>query len=161
MPRRAVPRVNASERVDRAYFDTAFIVRCYLDEPGANDVRGFARQVDRLISGEHARAEFVAALHRALREKRITVAQFHAVMGQFHEDVHWGIWTFVPINAHVCARVDDVFAGLPASIPLRAADALHCACAREAGLDVIYSNDRKLLEGADHFGLTGVDLIHQ
>jgi predicted nucleic acid-binding protein len=154
-----MPRIRASQRVDRAYLDTAFILRCYLDEAGAQEVREFAHQVNQLISGEHARAEFVAALHRTLREKRISTVQFRATLAQFHDDIRWGIWTFVPITAKVCARVEDVFADLPASVALRAADALHCACARDTGLDVLYSNDRKLLDGAKFFGLTGVNLI--
>jgi predicted nucleic acid-binding protein len=38
---------------------------------------------------------------------------------------------------------------------LRAGDAIHSAAAEEAGFTEIWSNDRRLLEAAPAFGLTG------
>ena len=40
----------------------------------------------------------------------------------------------------------------------RAADALHLACAAEAGLGDVYSSDRHLVAAAPHFGLRAVTL---
>ncbi len=47
---------------------------------------------------------------------------------------------------------------LPRTVFLRAADALHLACAEEAGLHEIYSSDRHLIAAAPHFGLRAVTL---
>jgi predicted nucleic acid-binding protein len=47
---------------------------------------------------------------------------------------------------------------LPASIHLRAGDAIHLAAAQDAGLSEIWSNDRHLLKAAPSFGLQGRSL---
>lgn len=47
---------------------------------------------------------------------------------------------------------------LPANVFLRAADALHLACALKAGLREIYGSDHHLVGAAPHFGLRPVTL---
>jgi len=41
---------------------------------------------------------------------------------------------------------------------LRAGDAIHLAAAQEAGFTEIWTNDRRLIEAAPAFGLTGKSL---
>jgi len=144
--------------VRTAYFDTAFVVKCYIREVDSEPVRALARETDELITSDLTRAEFAAAVHRKRREGVITPAEAQAVLAQFDADCSDRVWTFLPVNAVVLQRVTSAFASLPDSFALRAADAIHCASAAERVLDAIYSNDRQLLGASSHFNLRGVDI---
>jgi predicted nucleic acid-binding protein len=81
------------------------------------------------------------------------------LLKQFESDCAGKAFEWLPVTAHVVARVSQAYAALPATVPLRAADALHLACAAEAGFKELYSNDAHLLRGAHFFGVKGVNLI--
>ena len=59
----------------------------------------------------------------------------------------------------ILERLESVYAALPATVFLRAADALHLATAAENGFREIYSNDAKMLLAAAQFGVRGSDVI--
>jgi predicted nucleic acid-binding protein len=107
----------------------------------------------------HGRTETVAAFHRILREGHVDVLRFGELLKQFLDDcaasgLHW-----LPLTDAALSRVETAYASLPATIFLRAADALHLACAAEHGFTEIHSNDARLLAAAPHFGIKGVNVI--
>jgi hypothetical protein len=51
--------------------------------------------------------------------------------------------------------VESAVQNLPANVLLRAGDAVHLVTAKLAGFSEIWTNDRRLLQAAPHFGLTG------
>jgi predicted nucleic acid-binding protein len=143
---------------DLPYFDTTYIVRLYLEDAGYEKVRALA--AGRMVAASwHARAEVIAAMHRAFREGRLNAPGLASVLDQFAEDLSSGLFFIMPFDEQVLERLESVYRKAPADVFLRAADALHLACAAEHGFDTIHSNDRKLLAAAPLFGVRGVDVI--
>ncbi len=143
----------------RAYYDTAYLLKLLRPEPGAEAVRAHAATVDLLVCSLHGRAELIAAGHRKLREGLATPTHLAAMLDQIAADKAAGALQWLPITDAHLYRIEAAFLQAPATVFLRAADALHLASAAEAGLREIYSNDRHLLAAAPVFGLRGVDVI--
>lgn len=143
----------------RAYYDTAYLLKLFRPEPGSDEVRAHAANVDVLVCSLHGRAELIAAAHRKIREGHATPAHLAALLEQVATDEAAGALHWLPITDAHLARVEAAFLQAPSSLYLRGADALHLTSAAEAGFEVIHSNDRHLLAAAPLFGLRGVDVI--
>lgn len=142
-----------------AYYDTAYLLKLYRAEVGSDAVRCHAATVDVIACSLHGRIEIVAAAHRKIREAVSTAAQMDALLDQLSADRLSGTLQWLAVtNAHL-EWVDRAFRRAPATVFLRAADALHLASAAEAGFAEIYSNDRHILAAAPLFGLRGIDVI--
>jgi predicted nucleic acid-binding protein len=138
------------------YFDSAYVAKFYLDEPESDAVRARAvleREVCCCVLGQ---AEVVSVFHRKWREKSRTKAEFRILMDQFEADCSAGLWTWLSMSSAVIKAATSTYGRIPESVFLRSADAIHLACAAEAGFKELYSNDRHLLSAASHFGLSGV-----
>ena len=141
------------------YFDTAYLLKLYRPEPGSAAVRARAAAADVLVCSLLGRAELIAAAHRKVREGTATPAHVDALIAQVAADRAAGALDWLPITEAHLDRVTVAFRRAPATVYLRAADALHLASAAEAGFVEIYSNDRNLLAAAPLFGLRGVNVI--
>jgi predicted nucleic acid-binding protein len=140
------------------YLDSSYLVRLYFKDPGFEVVRQLAA-TDVVACAQHGRAEVIAALHRKLREGSLPNNLYHIVLQEFFDEIRAGGFAWLPLSPVVFERVQRVFGALPATIFLRAADAMHLAAAAESGLREIYSNDVVLLSAAPEFGLRGVNVI--
>ena len=140
------------------YFDTAYLLKCYVAEPGCEPVRAFARDSERIACSVYGRIELYAALHRKLREGRLTRRHLDVVLRQLSVDESVRLWQWLPLTTAVMTAVADAYASLPRDVFLRAGDAVHLLSAREHGLREIYSNDRRLLAAAPYVGMTGLSL---
>src|SRR5262252_3355786 len=136
------------------YFDTSYLVRLYYADPGADVVRTLAA-TDNIACAAHGQVEMMAAFHRKLREGAIKPAAYAAVMGQFRAHHESGAFQWLAQSREILARIAQVYAKLPSTVYLRAADAIHLATAAEAGFKVVYSNDTPLLVAAKQFDIGG------
>lgn len=139
----------------RLYFDTAYLGKCYWNEPGGTLVRALARQADGLFSSAICIAEMACLAHRKVREGPATPADAAIRRDLFLEDVDSGVITVVPVSDRLLRRVEAATRELPPSCYVRTFDALHLVTAADSGFTEIWTNDGHMLAAAPHFGLAG------
>lgn len=141
-----------------AYFDAAYLVKCYVKEDGWQEVRSLAAERGRIASSVIGRLELHAALHRKLREGGLTVEDHKVVLRQLSFDEATGVWHWISLSPAIAMAVVDLFRQLPSDVYLRTGDAVHLVSAKERGFVEIFSSDRRLLEAADHVAIAGRDV---
>ena len=144
----------------RLYFDTAYLGKCYWNEPDGKLVRTLAQESDGVYSSAICIAEMACLAHRKVRESPVTERDAVVRRDLFLDDVKTGVITAVPVTERLLLRVEMVTRGLPASCYLRTVDALHLVTAVDAGFTEIWTNDRHMLAAAAHFGLVGRSVSH-
>jgi predicted nucleic acid-binding protein len=137
------------------YLDTAYVAKCYVNEPGAEAVRGLVREQSGLTSSAWCRPELACVLHRHVREGGLTTRQARTLHDLFLEDVASGVWTLLPVSSDILGRVEEKLRRLRRAVFLRAGDAIHLTTAAMAGFREVWSNDRHLLAAARSFSLRG------
>lgn len=137
------------------YLDSAYVAKCYINEPDAPPVRRLVRGESDLHTSALCLAELACIFQRHIREKGLSRSQALRLREAFSDDVENGVWVLLPISDGVLRNVEAAVRNLPARVYLRAGDAIHLVSARDAGFAEIWSNDRNLLSAARHFGLRG------
>jgi predicted nucleic acid-binding protein len=141
------------------YFDTAYLLKCYIKEAGWEEVRALARKNESVACSAYGKMELYAALHRKLREGEVTGSQLEIIFRQIELDDSQHLWNWLSLTESIMASVVGSFRMLPKSIFVRTADAVHLVTAKTSGFSDIYSNDTHLLSAAPHFGLEGKNII--
>ncbi len=137
------------------YFDSAYLVKCYLTDPDSEKVRKLAAKAVVISSSSLCLAEFACAVHRAVREKSIAARQGAEARQAFLAHVREGVIGLIPVSDKILDALLDHMSTMPSDLFLRSGDALHLASARQAGFSEIWTNDRHMLRAASHFGILG------
>lgn len=137
------------------YLDSAYIAKFYLSERDSVAVRQLLAASENRVSSVWAIAEVTCAFHRHVREGRLSPTEHAMLAARFLEHVDGDVWRLKPVTEGLLRRMTKLTQTLPASVHVRAGDALHLMTAMETGESEIWSNDKHLLAAAPHFGLIG------
>jgi predicted nucleic acid-binding protein len=137
------------------YFDTSYIAKFYLNEPKSSQVRELAQKADVIHSSLWALVEFHAVLHRHMRVGGCSPKDARKLASLFSRHIEEGLWNLVPVNEALLRRTSVLMVSAPRDLFLRTADAVHLKTAQEIGELAVWTNDRRMLEAAAYFGLTG------
>jgi len=136
----------------RVFFDTSAFAKRYVAEQGSDKVNELCQQTDSLVVSVICLPEFISALARLLREKRLTQAHYKKLKSHAIDDL---------ADIDMCEITQGVLTTAIAileSQKLRAMDALHLACALAAEPDVFASADYRQLAAARNIGLHVIDV---
>jgi predicted nucleic acid-binding protein len=117
------------------------------------------RDAGRIACCAFGRLELAATIHRNLREGKITPSQSRIIFAQIDLDESNHIWSWLPVSPDLLAQTTSRFRSIKPTTYLRAADALHLACASVHGFAEIFSNDRHLLKASAAFKIKGRNVI--
>lgn len=112
------------------YFDSAYVAKCYLNDPDSERVRDLVRIPVPLYSSALCIPEVSSAIHRRYREAALTRKQSQDLATRFRQHVEGGTWTVVPVSQRLLWEVHETMKRLPAGVFLRAGDAIHLGSAR-------------------------------
>jgi predicted nucleic acid-binding protein len=142
------------------YFDTNYILKCYLTEPGSPEATAvFQQNAGNIASSRVSRVEWQAAIRRKLLANDLTPEDAARIRAQMDEDEAAGLWTWLPLDETLLDGLalwlrTTTFVG-----GLKSLDAIHLESARVAGMTDIYSNDNQVKAAAPIFGLVPNDVI--
>lgn len=136
-----------------SYLDTSVVVSAIVPDVYTTTVRAWlAIQREPLAISRWVEAEFSSVCARCVRIGGLTTEQQNGARKLFDELVESALEVVeVPPVAFVLAAV----IAEKSEFALRAPDALHIAVARVHGIPIA-SNDRRLVTGAPHFGVTAI-----
>lgn len=141
------------------YFDTSYLFRLYYRVGHAQQIQDILKSGETVASAIHGKTELFSAFHRGFREKVYPLSQIEKMMEQLNSDTQQQYLHWLPITEKTILYTQNVYSAAPVTCFLRAADALHLACARENGFKEIYSNDKHLLSATSLFGLKGKNIL--
>ena len=131
----------------RVFFDSSAFAKRYIEEDGSAVADEICMAADHLGLSVICLPEIISALNRRVREKTLTREQYALTKQRLSEDIRDA--DIINIAPEVISQSMVILE----TLPLRAMDALHLACARVWGAELFVSSDRLQVKGAERFDL--------
>jgi predicted nucleic acid-binding protein len=141
------------------YFDTNYILKCYLSEPGSSDATVFQMNAGNIACSLLGKVEWHATIRRKLIINELSPTDVAQIRKQMDDDEAAGLWTWLPFEI---ALLDGLATWMRTTAfvgGLNTLDAIHLESARLGGITEIYSNDAQVKAAAPIFGLVANDVI--
>ena len=131
----------------KTFFDSSAFAKRYVEEPGSQAVDLLCQNATEVALSVLCVPEIISALIRRVREGLLTRREYADAKESLSLDIRdAAIVNLVPEVVSTCTKV------LEAS-PVRAADALHVACALEWEAELFVSADKRQISAAKKAGL--------
>jgi hypothetical protein len=131
----------------RTFLDSSALAKRFLDEVGSARIAVILSSASQLGLSIIATTEVVSAFCRRRREGILAPNQYRAAKDALYAEV--GDATIIPLSGQIFTRAVEILERWP----LRAADALHVACAAEWRCDLFVSADERQCKAARAYGL--------
>lgn len=140
------------------FCDTSTLAKYYVPEAESPKVRGALDRASVVSASDLTRTELMAVFHRRWREGKWDQGTMTHTMRQFEQDDLSGYWGWVPVDRAVTDLAARMFASLPSTVFLRAADAIHLATAMRQGAKALHTHDVHQAKAAAVLGIRVITL---
>jgi predicted nucleic acid-binding protein len=131
----------------KTFFDSSAFAKRYVEEPGSQAVDSLCQEATEVALSVLCVPEIISALIRRVRDGLLTHREYADAKQYLSQDIRDAmIVNLVPQVVATCTKI------LEAS-PVRAADALHVACALEWKTELFVSSDKRQISAAKKAGL--------
>jgi len=131
----------------KTYFDSSAFAKRYIEEAGSARVDSQCQNATELALSVLTVPEIISALNRRVRERSLEASQYAHIKRLLSEEIR--DVTIVDLTEAVVLTCIQVLE----TSPLRAADALHVACAIEWKAELFLTADKKQADAAEKAGL--------
>ena len=139
-----------------AYIDTSAFMKRFIPEANSDAVDELLQSgTYRLAISSLTVTEFRSVIKRRVREGSIDSVFANKAVSQLLEEIASGALRFHAIDAAIFNLAGELIDKLTA--PLGTLDALHLACAKATGAEVMISSDRQLLRAASTSDMQIID----
>jgi uncharacterized protein len=131
----------------KTFFDSSAFAKRYVEEPGSQTVDSLCQGATEVGLSILSVPEIISALNRRVREGLLTRQEYAEAKQYLSQDIRdTTIVNLVPQAVSACMKVLE-------TSPVRAADALHVACALEWKTELFVSSDKRQIAAAKKAGL--------